>query len=129
MAFSNEELATQNLHIRAPQAGNILGLASSTTHAAMAFPAGWAGKLVTIQVYGTATKSIWVLASTDSSAEVDRTVAAAADGGPDTTRGKRILVGESTPFRLQAIEGGETLYLINESDDATTTAEIWLSSY
>lgn len=124
----------QSAVIRAPETdgtanSNILGLLSKTDHAAMALPATWAGKVVTIQVDGTAGKSIWFLASTNASAEVDRTLVAAVNGGASPKRGKRIAVGEAVPFRLPPKDSGETLYLINETDLDDTTAEIWLSSY
>ena len=123
----------QSAVIRAPETdgtndSNVLLLSMGTSHAAMAFPAGWAGKWVTIQVYGTAGKAAWFLVSTLSTAEVDRSVAAAADGAGSTKLGKRVAVGETASFRLPPKESGETLYLVNETDDATTTAELWLCS-
>lgn len=125
---------TKAAEIKAPQTdgtnnSNLLLLASDTTHAALALPAGWEGCWVTIQCYGTTDKAIWFLASTNANAEVDRTIAAAADGAGSPMLGKRVLVGEAVSFELPGKLAGETLYLINETDDATTTAEIWLSSY
>ena len=107
---------------------NMLLLALSTTHAALTLPDTWADKWVTIQVYGTAGKSAWFLVSKLSTAEVDRTVAAAADGAGAAKLGKRVQVGETVSFQLPKKLREETLYLINETDDVTTTAEIWLSS-
>ena len=108
---------------------NLLLLSMGTTHAAMTIPAGWEGRIVNTQCYGTTGKSGWFLVSELSTAEVDRTIAAAADGAGSPKLGKRILVGESIPMQIPfKTKPGATLYLINESDDATTTAEIWLNS-
>jgi hypothetical protein len=107
---------------------NMLLLSMGVTHAAMAFPAGWEQRWVTIQVFGTSGKSGWFLVSESSTAEVDRTIVATAAGAGSTKLGKRIQVGEVASFQLPNKGSTDTLYLINETDDATTTAEIWLSS-
>lgn len=133
MGQSLIEQQTAAAKIRSPETdgsanSNVLLLDLGTTHAAMTFPNSWAEKWVTIQVYGTAAKSAWFLVSKLSTAEVDRSVAAGSPGA-DPTLGKRVQVGETCNFQLPERAGGETIYLIHETDDATTTAEIWLSSY
>lgn len=136
MAISIEEVKKAALQIRCPFTdgtanSNLLLISSATTHAAVTIPAAWGDECwVTIRVYGTATKSIWFLVSENASAEVDRSIAAAAQGNPGPKLGKRVQVGEIVTFQLpRKSSNTATLYLINETDDATTTAEIWLSSY
>lgn len=134
--LSNEQVVKHSVQIRAPYTNgtdnsNMLLLASSTAHAALTIPATWEDEAwITIQVYGTSGKSIWFLCSELSTAEVDRSIAAAADGAGDPKLGKRVQVGEIVSFQLPHKSSiGAPRYLINETDDATTTAEIWLSSY
>lgn len=108
---------------------NVLLFSCGTTHGANALPNSFAGRYVTLQVYGTATKSVWFAISKNSAAEVDRTIAAAADGAGDPKLGKRLQVGEVFSFQLPDRLETETLYFVRETDDATTTVEMLCSSH
>lgn len=134
--LSNEQTIKHGIQVRAPftdatNNSNMLLISSSTTHAAVTIPSAWEDEAwITIQVYGTAGKSIWFLMSENASAEVDRSITSAAQGNPGPKLGKRVQVGEVVSFQLpHRSSNTATRYLINETDDATTTAEIWLSSY
>ncbi len=100
-------------------------LSMGLTHAAMLIPEAWEGCTIEVTCRGTATKSGWFLVSELSTAEVDRSVTADAAGAFGPTLGRRVVVGETKPFDIPVRSGpGKRLYLINETDDATTTAEL-----
>lgn len=108
---------------------NELLLSMGTTHAAMEFPEAFEGCTIEITCRGTAGKSGWFLCSHLSTAEVDRSVAAAADGAGSTKLGRRVAVGETKTFTVpNRLTTGGKVYLINETDDASTTAEISIVS-
>lgn len=130
----SEVLQDKAANITAPFTNGVadsteLLLSMGLTHAAMLLPDSWADRYIEVTVRGTATKSGWFLVSKSSTAEVDRSITAAADGAGDPKLGKRISVGESRSFKLPALLTGEHNYLINETDDATTTADISLCSH
>lgn len=122
-------------HITAPKSADgvadsdLLLVDSDLTHEQLALPDDWAGRYVTMQVYGTAAKSVWFFVTKTTGLEVDRTVAAAATGSPGPTLGKRLAVGEAMSFQLPDRLTGETLYLVHETDDDTTSFELCVSSH
>lgn len=124
----------QSLDVTAPKGDgtnntNMRLLSSGTTHAAYTIPSSWEDKVITFQAYGTAAKSIWFYVSELSTAEVDRSIAASSTGAASPKLGKRIAVGESFSFRIPRKSAtSATQYLIHETDDATTTLEMWPSS-
>lgn len=104
---------------------SVLLYSLGTTHAVATVPEAWHGCRVWATVRGTAAKSCWYLFSSLSTAEVDRTIAAAADGAGDPKLGERIVVGESIPLDVPkpGAQGG-SVYLALETDDATTTLQL-----
>lgn len=124
----------QSLDVTAPKGDgtnntNMRLLSSGTTHAAYTIPSTWEDKVITFEALGTAGKSIWVYVSELSTAEVDRTIAASGTGGASPKLGKRIKVGDLINFRIpRKSVSSATQYLIHETDDATTTLEMWPSS-
>ena len=67
--------------------------------------------------------------SESATAEVDRSISAAADGAGSPKLGRRVAVGETIPFEVPVRSGpAARVYLINETDDATTTAELAITS-
>ena len=124
----------KSAHIIAPGSdgsadSDMLLVSSALTHAALTLPNGWADRYVEMQVYGTATKSVWFFVTKNSAAEVDCSITAAADGAGDPKLGKRLAVGEVMSFQLPQRLTGETLYLVHETDDATTTFELRVCSH
>lgn len=127
----------KSAHVTAPKSADgvadsdMLLLVSDTTHEQLALPDDWADRYVTVQVYGTAGKSLWFFVTKVTGLEVDRTVAPATNGNPGPTLGKRLQVGESMSFQLPGRLTGETLYFVHESDDPSpaTSAELYVSSH
>jgi hypothetical protein len=106
---------------------NLLLVESGTTHAACALPASWSGQFVTVEVL-TASANVWFFVSKNLNAEVDQSIANAADGNPGPKLGKKISTGKAVRFMLPEVAAPDVLYLIHESDTADASLEIQRSS-
>lgn len=133
MAIDTENIRAPfdgNLPSTAPAVANNFGVlhftggvsGAETTHKANVLPAGWAGKWINAYCLG---GKCWIAFSKNSSAEVDRTVAA-TEAGAALKVGAPLSPGEANvrPFRLPYIKETESLYFVRESDTVGTV--VWL---
>lgn len=101
----------------------ILKIEVTTTHGVNPLPLAWANKWIEMYFSGAATE-VHVAFSTNASAEVDRSTAAASAGS--TTQGASDEVG--FPYttgtyhhvRLPFWRAGQTCYFVREGDDTAT---------
>jgi len=100
--------------------------AMSTTHASSQIPDNWSGKFISVHPINGA---VWISGNVGSAGqEVDRTVAAAADGDLDNPKnGKHIPSGEERHYQLPEWQSPRKFFL-NYEADATGTLEVCLSS-